>query len=107
MQMEIKYHSKYESEAKELESFLEASDWDVNHQIISVNEDGNVTDTVEVEMTESEEDVYAVMCEGTIVCSNPTSNDEVVDAVIDQSKVWGSPSEGDSDYVAEVLVEDE
>ena len=89
MQMEIKYHSKYESEAKELETFLEGGSWDENHEVISVDDDGDLTETIEVQMTESEEDVYDVMCEGTTVCSNPPSIEEVAAAIIDQAESWG------------------
>ncbi len=99
MQMEIKYHTKYEAEVKKLESFLKDGAWDLNHQIISLDDDGNLTDTIEVQMTESEEDVYDVMCEGTTVCSNPPSVEEVTAAIIDKAKVWGQPTKGDPDFV--------
>jgi hypothetical protein len=98
--MEIKYHTKYEVEAKELETFLEGCSWDENHEVISVDDAGNLTDTLDVQMTESEEDVYDVKCEGTTVSSNPTSVEEVGEAIIDQAKVWGSPTIGDPDFEA-------
>ena len=93
MQLEIKYHSKYEEEAKKLETFLEDGAWDEHHAVVSVDDDGNLTEQFEVQMTVSEDDVYDVMAEGTTVCSNPTSSEEVGEAIIDQATVWGTPSQ--------------
>jgi hypothetical protein len=96
MKMAIVYHSKYESEAKELETFLEDGSWDENHEVISVNDDDSIS--FDVEMEESEDDVYDIVCEGTTVCSNPSSGDEVVEAILDQKDEWGvKPYEYDDD----------
>ena len=96
MRIQIKYHSKYESEAEELQSFLEDGTWDEFHQVISERDDG--LSSLDVEIIESEEDVYDVICGETTVCSKPSSADEVVDAIFEKATEWGvKPYEYDED----------
>ena len=87
MRMQIKYHSQYEAKAKELESYLEDPAWDENHEVISEDEDGKRT--LEVEMVETEDDEYSVVCDGYTVISNPDNNDEVVSAIFETAGEWG------------------
>lgn len=96
MRMQIKYHSQYEAEAKELESYLENPAWDENHEVISEGDDG--VRSLDVEMIESEDDEYSVACEGQIVISNPDNHDEVVSAILESKEEWGvKPYEYDDD----------
>ena len=96
MRMQIKYHSQYEAEAKELESYLEDPAWDEHHEVISEDDDGKRT--LDVEMIESEDDEYSVACEGQIVISNPDNHDEVVSAILESKEEWGvKPYEYDDD----------
>tara|TARA_B100000029_G_scaffold499520_1_gene570039 strand:- start:543 stop:908 length:366 start_codon:yes stop_codon:yes gene_type:complete len=83
MVIEIRYHSNYESEAKQLESFLEDGLWDANREMCSEDEDGNYQ--LDVLMVESEDDLYDVVVDPgeneKVICSNPSNNDEVVTAI--------------------------